>query len=412
MGISFNLEGKPPKSGLFKRQATRDAMLHLAVRMDELAEVRTQLYVEEGENPNLYLAGGLIEFYSDDNVVGVGARTSPFGPGFHIYALELALKVGEEMGITWTSKSTDESGYWPKKDQNALYQAMVENNRGIARHVVARPEAANAVNMDAFLTFKHSNFLTPMGPRDSSWFQAVAVGESTGFDIFNWPEPGMGRSFQLGQALYDLWNTIAWINADEAGQQEEYDHVCQLLTKAAASSGDGIPWHAWKELIELGATVDEATRQRVWSEAASHPEPAEKIGYRRKDVTITTESSYKMKVPGWITGQYYGGWEGGTRDIFVGLKALFGPPGALINHAKSLPGEPFDLKLDGAESVFKFHHDVEDGEDVFCIQGIAQDGQEGVLLTITGPPARFEEAAGWARTLVRTGPYYKEVMHS
>ncbi len=412
MGISFKLEGKPPKSGVFKRQSGRDAVLHLAARMDELAEVRTQLYTEEGENPNLYLAGGLIEFYSDEGVVGVLARTSPFGPGFHIYALELALNVGEEMGITWTSKSKDESGYWPNRDQSALHQAMVENNRGIAQHVVSSPQNAYMVNMDMFLIFDHPGFLTPMGPRDRSWFQAVADGASTGFEIFNWPEPGRGRSFQLSQANFELWNTVSWIKADEAGQQEEYDHVCQLLTQAASISGEGIPWHAWKELIELGGTVDEATRQLVWGQAAHHPEPNERIGYRRKAVTLMTESSFKLTVPGWVTGQYYGGWEGGSRDMFVGLRALFGPPGALVDHAKSLPGDHFPLDVPGAESVFKLHRDVEDGEEVFCIQGIAQAAHEGVLLTISGPPARLAEAEQWARTLVRTGPYHTEPMKS
>jgi hypothetical protein len=145
--------------------------------------------------------------------------------------------------------------------------------------------------------------VTPMGPRDWSWLEAVADDPRQGIDIFPWWDEGVTPQSILGRVKYQMWQTVRWRASLTDDESAELRHLDHLLTKALSADPKlDYPWREWCEIL-----LREESARFVSRRAGVEPEVIEHaratsagplIGYRRGPVCVELGDGWSMTIPG------------------------------------------------------------------------------------------------------------------
>lgn len=387
MGIGFRLVGKGRRQGLLKRLLAWDAVLELADAMIALAPGNCRK--TEGTSMVLvHLADCPIFLTCENGNVVAETKTSTFGAGFHVAALNLLRAAAKSIRLDWLPESSDDAGYWLTADPDLVSRLILSHHRTLCTVALEMSDQKGGINMEYFQRYSipEPGIHVPLGPRPLAWFQAVSDGISNGFDILPWPEPGESPSFRYGRAMHALWCRVPWAEPLDKEVEALYNQISSDLEFVMNLSGFDIPWHEWQELIDLGAEPSAAARQRVLHESSSRPAPENPIGYRRHPVELHVSSGFQLTVPGSMVGEMMEGWEVSNRDYFVGFTAKFAPVGHLIENLRAkTAGDPIETNLEHPNYFARILHDSPCDGQHLTIQGGIQNGENGAIITFSGP---------------------------
>ena len=233
--------------------------------------------------------------------VVVSAKTSTVGPGYHAFLCDLLHRLGEAMDIDWDapedeSGTGDETGYFHTGDPRALEDEFLEWLRGVAKLITDGLEQDYQWMMISMAIghhyHHHGPLVTPMGPRDVRWLEAVAEDSIRGIDLFPWWPAGIGAPFYLGRALARLWRDVRWRAplTDDEGRLLMDVHL-DLARAYRLDASLAYPWREWRELMEsieahfgyvemAGDDLEAEVRRRAAEIGPEASVPL--IGYRRR----------------------------------------------------------------------------------------------------------------------------------
>jgi len=236
----------------------------------------------------------------------VAANTYTVGPGYHRYLCDLLRRLGEEFQIVWVDADAaqqvgDPTGYFHSGDAEALERNMLQWLSDAAGQALAMHRAGRST-VALSLRFGHTfdvqaPLLTPMGPRDLSWLEAVHADPRSGMDVFPWWDEGTRGTTQLGRAMTRLWTEMVWRPPLLEEERRLFKDVAERL--AAAYRDDptlDFPWTEWRDLLGylgVGGTLSEEVSRRAASQEA-----ADLIGYRRLPVRVALPEDWSLRIPG------------------------------------------------------------------------------------------------------------------
>jgi hypothetical protein len=218
----------------------------------------------------------------DDGRLVLRGETSFVGPGYHAHAIDAVAPLLAELDLVWEEPF----------DLAATQRAMCEHvaaelRRGTRSLGVERPFVVDAP------------VLTPLGPRDAAWRDAVLADPMRAADCFAWWEPGVGHA-ERASALLAMWHEVPW-------REPLYENELALMKRvdadlrAARRADLELPWPEWAVVLEYLAIEGErakAIRERAAGGTAT-------IGYRRHDLDVELSGGWWMRLP----GSFVGSWE-------------------------------------------------------------------------------------------------------
>jgi len=218
-----------------------------------------------------------------DGDLEITGETSVIGPGYHAEVVARIAPVLAELDFVWTEDEPD-----PRTAMSAW----------LARELAA---GATRIGVPAELDFQiAAAVLTPMGPRDRAWCDAVIADPERGADAFAWWDDGPGQ-LERSSALLAMSLEVPWrepLDGDERALMVKVDRDLKAARKAAKSLE--LPYPEWAELlVHLGEEERAAEmRTRAGDRAAV-------LGYRRYPMTIELDAGWKLDLP----GAFVGSWE-------------------------------------------------------------------------------------------------------
>jgi hypothetical protein len=253
--------------------------------------------------------------------VVVSAKTSTVGPGYHAYLCDLMQRLGGALAIDWDgpgdgSDTGDETGYFDTGDLRALEDEFLQWMGGVVRIVtegLTRDYQWMMISMAIGHHYRHHGpLVTPLGPRDLHWLEAVAEDLNRGIDLFPWWLAGIGASFYRGRALTRMWRDVRWrapLTEDEG--RLLVDVHLDLARAHRLDPSLEYPWREWRELMDdieghfgyvemAGADVEAEVRRR----ASLAPADAPLIGYRRRPVRVDLTDGWSIEIPGEMTEEW------------------------------------------------------------------------------------------------------------
>jgi hypothetical protein len=253
--------------------------------------------------------------------VAVSAKTSTVGPGYHGYLCDLLHRLGGALAIDWDGPGDgpdtgDETGYFHTGDLQALEDKFLNWLGGVVQIVtegLTRDYQWMMISMAIGHHYRHHGpLVTPLGPRDLHWLEAVAEDPDRGIDLFPWWPAGIGASFYLGRALTRMWRDVRWRAplTDDEGRLLVDVHLDLARAHRLDPSLD-CPWREWRELMDdieahfgyvemEGVDVEAEVRRR----AALSPSDAPPIGYRRRPVRVDLTDGWSIEIPGEMTEEW------------------------------------------------------------------------------------------------------------
>jgi hypothetical protein len=275
------------KRGLFRRapdpRELADRVVRLARRMFKDAVVRTSrdtvaLAFHHAE------AEATLAVESDGRLL-LRAHTSVVGPGYHAHVLERIEPLLDELDFTWVEPY----------ELDAMRRAMCDAVAHALRHGTRSLGVERPFVVDAPV-------LTPLGPRDAAWRDAVIANPMHAADCFAWWEPAAPGHAERANALLAMWSEVPWrepLDSDERALMKRVD--ADLRAAQRADREIELPWPEWAELLDcLGVESERAERVR---ERAGDRAPT--IGYRRYDLELELSGGWSIHLP----GSFVGSWE-------------------------------------------------------------------------------------------------------
>jgi hypothetical protein len=221
-----------------------------------------------------------------DGDLEVRGETASIGPGYYAYVIDKLAPLLAELDYAWVDAPADE-----------LAHAQEAHVAWLAGELRA---GATRIGMPADLAFLvDAAVLTPMGPRDAAWRDAVLAEPRRGADAFAWWDRGPGRLARSRAALA-LSFEVPWrepVDEDELALMERADR--DLDAARAADPALELPWAEWAELAaNLG---DDARAGELRARAAGH---ASVLGYRRYPMLVEL-GAWQLE----LAGAFVGSWE-------------------------------------------------------------------------------------------------------
>jgi hypothetical protein len=339
--------------------------------------------------------------------VEAAAMTSPVGPGYHSYVCELLTLVGKDLKIDWKlpeqdKYSCDETDFFFTGDLERLEQCMLGWLRVVSDtivHSLGQKDPALIVAMSFSHQYRyHGPVVTPLGPRDAAWWQAVNTDPRNGIDFFPWWSEGKTAPFYLGRALVRMWRDVRWRMPMGVKELSLVLGVLSDLTKAyQLDSTLSYPWVEWAELIDhfktlaakAGAKSEPALDAEIYRRAKSVP-PGPRIGYRRQPVRVALSEGWSIEIPGEMredkkdNGVLY--FWGGGRTVWFALL-----PPTPNSRARSpeelervwlLKGEKVDFRNDKVTGTAVFSPTVENGKNMWMLRGVSEAGAKQAVCSI------------------------------
>lgn len=261
--------------------------------------------------PNLFMrlhpaADDVAFAAADGGALVVAANTYTVGPGYHRYLCDLLRRLGQEFHIVWADQDVanevgDPTGYFHSGDAGALEGNMLSWLSDVAGQALALHRGGQST-VALSLRFGHTfdapaPLLTPMGPRDVSWLEAVRADPRSGIDVFPWWDAGTRGATQLGRAKTRLWTEMVWRPPLVEEERRLFRDVAGRL--AAAYRDDpslDFPWQEWRDLLGylgMGGTLSEEVARRAADEGVDA-----RIGYRRRPVRVSLPEGWSLRIPG------------------------------------------------------------------------------------------------------------------
>ncbi len=238
----------------------------------------------------------------DSGLLTASANTSTVGPGYHIHICKLLKDLGEEFDLRWCEPDDDhfdDTGFFHDGDEDRVYDEMRAWLKGLTELCLEEDKKGSskqAIALSIDVQFHTQAFaLTPLGPRDHSWFERTAMDPGEGRDFFAWWNPGLDGEYFLGRALALMWTDIRWRAPMNEAERNNLQFASDSLRKAFALDPTlDYPWAEWTELLDfLGDRTD---IYNIVKREASHR--GSSIGYRREAVTVELPGRWWITLPG------------------------------------------------------------------------------------------------------------------
>jgi hypothetical protein len=263
------------------------------------------------------------------------AKTSTVGPGYHIFLCDLLRQLGDDLRIEWDPPAKDgdtgdDTGYFHNGDPETVTKEILAWLKGNSKWVLEQREGENhgiMLSMALGHQYLHDQpALTPVGPREWEWFEAVSADPRKGVDFFPWWSSGIGADFYFGRALVRMWTEVRWrtpLSEEEASLLEGVH--CDLEHAFWLDSTRSYPWREWHALVryleEFGEDVecdDEAILRIIEERASEGSGPL--IGYRRRPVRVDLGGRWSVEIPGefaeeWDEDGNWSAWDS-TRTVW------------------------------------------------------------------------------------------------
>nr|MBA3821272.1 hypothetical protein [Deltaproteobacteria bacterium] len=143
--------------------------------------------------------------------------------------------------------------------------------------------------------------LTPLGPRDRAWIDAVIADPAKAADAFPWWRDGAGHR-ERSRALLAMWHEVPWREPLDLAERDLLERVDADLTAARRADRTlDLPYAEWAELLGNLGTDDEHAdkiRKRAGGGVAT-------IGYRRYPLEVELSGGWSIE----LGGAFVGHWE-------------------------------------------------------------------------------------------------------
>lgn len=251
------------------------------------------------------------------------AKTSPVGPGYHIYMCETLRRLGTALRIEWDrAASLDDSGYLQDGQAAAVERTMQVWIADVSRRVLFLPPGSGAValSMPSDTVFHaEAHVLTPLGPRDTEWLRKVAADELSARDFFAWWSGEVGPEMMRARALCLMWTDVRWHPPASDEEREVLVTVSRWLERAhRLDISLDYPWREWAEVLRALGQDKGPLFDMIERRAARVPEGTPLVGYRRGPVSLQLPAGWRVTVP----GSFSLAVDGGTVRCGHGSRAL------------------------------------------------------------------------------------------
>lgn len=425
MGFEINVRSNAPKRGWKLRRPGRDALFNDIREVVEQASQDRLLRVAlqwESRDQTLALflhpAASPIEFTWEPNgAVRASVKTSPEGPGFHAYAVEVLDEVERRCGLKWQWRDADETNYAVTRDFAALQEAMADYLRGLARVLLEQgPGTSCSFALHWPLGWPRPCDVgfaySPSGPWPRDWFErAATAGDDPLFamceEFFPWWRRERNGLFWANVGRVLLWSSIPW--HPPANDHERA--VCRVALDA------------YRRAQELDASIelpsvelDELQRLSVadMTETTEPPQPVG-IGFRRRTIFARGTGDWTVRIPGYF---YDSVEEDGSTAVFwfgertvrlssleVGGKSAAVPTPDELLAGRVSGGINFEFDrghLKGQASIGK---SSEDGKDFWMLQGrVATTGKLCFVTACFDDPEDQDWAVEVFKSVTHPGP--------
>lgn len=259
--------------GRLFRRMYKDAVTHAGWKQDRYV---AELVLFAGAPPMRFVVGS-------DAELAISGDAAPLGPAFIAELIERLAPILEELDFVW-SEPFDLAA-----TQAAMCAWLAEELRGAEQVRVGAP-TTRRFRIDAPV-------LTPLGPRDTAWRDAVLADPARAADAFPWWENKPGHR-ERARALISMWSEVAWREPLDSAEREVMKAVDDDLRAARKADKDlALPWADWRELLaNLGIDDEEVTEKAGTAESV--------IGYRRHDLDVELSGGWSVRLPGGMVGRW------------------------------------------------------------------------------------------------------------
>lgn len=315
-----------------------------------------------------------------DGDLEITAETGSIGPAYHDHVIATITPILDELDFVWDGEHEDA--------RHAMATWLADQLR----------EGATRIAMPAELDFKlEAAVLTPMGPRDRAWVDAVLAEPMRGADAFAWWDAAPGHQ-ERSRALLAMWLEVPWrepIDPEERALMERVD--ADLRAARKASKTIVLPWAEWAELLANLGEEDERIAE-VHARASSPPA----IGYRRHPMEVELSGGWSIELP----GSFVGAWEDdGARywstdgDRVIEFTSLTANGEHDSQALLEIAPEKHPVVERIAEDRRRGRAEAYDDGEVRIVHGLMTAAPEVAILTVKGPPASEAWALATWRSL-------------
>jgi hypothetical protein len=221
-----------------------------------------------------------VQITTDERELLVRAQTAALGPGYQLALTAKLDAFAEKADLTWEEQ--------PDRDLASIEADMCA---WVAEELAAGTRSFGMVKQRTFLV--DAPVLTPLGPRDAAWRDAVIADPARGADAFPWWQTGPGHA-ERARALIAMWLEIPWRDPVDDEERAMMERVHDDLLAARRANPDiDLPWADWAKLLEMLGEEELAEKRRV---RAGDARPS--IGYRRYDMDVELSGGWSVCLPG------------------------------------------------------------------------------------------------------------------
>jgi hypothetical protein len=350
----------------------------------------------------------------------VDVRTTPAGPGYHLFVADLLRELGKDMSIQWSQPppevsgddeedfSCDDTEYYFTRDANSVIVHMNSWLRTLCAVVLedaAGLKDGYALALPSSCGFKQLDVVnTPLGPRSVAWLQQTATDPSNGHDFFAWPNRGQNGKYFLGRALAHMWCSVCWRKPVFDGEAALLHKVDSLLKRAMQLDATlSLPWREWAEIRQLGG-IHDSLSGRI-AQFGRRTDGASPIGYRRYDRAVSLSHGWSVRLPGtfaewteedaWCAGD-------GERNVRVTIFSVTKdgqPSDATEIVASRGEKESWEMQSSSATVVRRARFEYDVADECWHLHGLCAASGSLAVLTVTFVG---EVHKGWATDVWRS----------
>ena len=271
MGFGIDLRARSRKGkGLFRRAPDPR---ELADRLGRLLPRTLKGWDRKTSQAVLHPAAPPVRVTLEGAELVVRGETWQVGPGYHADVLARLAPLVDELDLTWDAPTL-------AAIQDAMCAWLAGELRGGRTRFVDRP----------FLV-EEAAVLTPLGPRNAAWRDAVVAEPRRAADALAWWDEGPGRAAR-SRALLALWNEVPWREPLDDAERDLLGRVDEDLA-AARKAGLDVPALEAAQLAGVDLPA------------------GPKIGYRRHDLEVDLSGGWTVR----LGGAFVGAWaDDGARD--------------------------------------------------------------------------------------------------
>jgi hypothetical protein len=299
MGIDLQTFSRELPKKLLGRMSGRKALEEIDriaqawASANQLGPFYTRHFFSDTEmQMQIYPLGEPLQFDLRGAGLGLSARTSNSGPGYHAAVVDLLDHIGREarMAFEWgtATDSGDETHYAVARDFGALQQAHARFMQTLGTISLREEMEGHVLCLPIGLGMDVTGIAAPQGvlPRDwAARVDAAADSERSAYAarFFSWWAREKTAAFWENTLRGLLWTEAQWRPPRTEGEHATHLQVDYCL----AQCGGNAPADLAAAAAELIASINSPTRAAATG-----------IGYRRRPVMHTPFEGWDVKLPG------------------------------------------------------------------------------------------------------------------